>query len=89
LHQNAFHEVDTYASPQKQAMLLRLIIAYYEKSVAALDKDASFSKLASLPVREEIGRFKYVEEDESKGRFDEIMAALEAQIGELTQGGEE
>ena len=89
LHQNAFHEVDTYASPQKQAMLLRLIIAYYEKSIAALDKDASFSKLASLPVREEIGRFKYVEEDESKGRFDEIMAALEAQIGELTQGGEE
>ncbi len=89
LHQNAFHEVDTYASPQKQAMLMRLIIAYYEKSVAALEKDASFSKLSSLPVREDIGRFKYVEEDDCKARYEEIMAALEAQIRELTHGGEE
>lgn len=89
LHQNAFHEVDTYASPQKQAMLMRLIIAYFEKSVAALEKDASFSKLSSLPVREEIGRFKYVEEDDCKTRYEEIMAALDAQIRELTHGGEE
>ena len=89
LHQNAFHEVDTYASPQKQAMLLHLIIAYYEKSVAALEKDASFNKLSSLPVREEIGRFKYVDEDECKARYEEIMAALDAQIRELTHGGEE
>ncbi|MBR5291354.1 MAG: V-type ATP synthase subunit A [Clostridia bacterium] len=89
LHQNAFHEVDTYASPQKQAMLMRLIIAYFEKSVAALEKDASFSKLSSLPVREEIGRFKYVEEDDCKARYEEIMASLDAQIRELTHGGEE
>ena len=89
LHQNAFHEVDTYASPQKQAMLLHLIIAYYEKSVAALEKDASFNKLSSLPIREEIGRFKYVDEDECKARYEEIMAALDAQIRELTHGGEE
>ena len=89
LHQNAFHEVDTYASPQKQAMLMRLIIAYFEKSVAALENDASFSKLSSLPVREEIGRFKYVEEDDCKARYEEIMASLDAQIRELTHGGEE
>lgn len=35
LHQNAFHEVDTYASPAKQAMMLKLILAYYEKSLDA------------------------------------------------------
>jgi len=89
LHQNAFHEVDTYASPAKQALLLRMIIAYYEKSLAALEQDASFAKLSSLPVREEIGRFKYVEEEACKDRYNEIMAALEAQIRQLTDGGEE
>ena len=57
-------------------MLLHLIIAYYEKSVAALEKDASFNKLSSLPIREEIGRFKYVDEDECKARYEEIMATL-------------
>ena len=88
LHQNAFHEVDTYTSPAKQAMLLRLIIGYYEKSLDALTKDASFNKLAALPVREDIGRFKYTEEDKCAERYEEITAKLNAEIRELTEGGE-
>ena len=88
LHQNAFHEVDTYTSPAKQAMLLRLIIGYYEKSLDALSKDASFNKLAALPVREDIGRFKYTEEDKCAERYEEITAKLNAEIRELTEGGE-
>ena len=88
LHQNAFHEVDTYTSPAKQAMLLRLIIGYYEKSLDALSKDASFNKLAALPVREDIGRFKYTEEDKCAERYEEITATLNAEIRELTEGGE-
>lgn len=88
LHQNAFHEVDTYTSPAKQAMLLRLIIGYYEKSLDALSKDASFNKLAALSVREDIGRFKYTEEDKCAERYEEITAKLNAEIRELTEGGE-
>ena len=88
LHQNAFHEVDTYTSPAKQAMLLRLIIGYYEKSLDALSKDASFNKLAALPVREDIGRFKYTEENKCAERYEEITAKLNAEIRELTEGGE-
>ena len=88
LHQNAFHEVDTYTSPAKQAMLLRLIIGYYEKSLDALSKDASFNKLAALPVREDIVRFKYTEEDKCAERYEEITAKLNAEIRELTEGGE-
>jgi len=88
LHQNAFHEVDTYASPAKQAMLLRLILAYYDRSLDALNKDASFAKLSSLPVRETIGRFKYVPEEECKERFNETMAELDREVRELTDGGE-
>ena len=88
LHQNAFHEVDTYTSPAKQAMLLRLIIGYYEKSLDALSKDASFNKLAALSVREDIGRFKYTEEDKCAERYEEITAKLNADLRELTEGGE-
>ncbi len=89
LHQNAFHEVDTYTSPAKQAMLLRLITGYYEKSLEALSRDASFNRLVSLPVREDIGRFKYTGEDKCAERYEEITAKLNAELRELTEGGEE
>ena len=63
LHQNSFHEVDTYTSLKKQHMMMRLVNAFYERSVAALGEGASLRKLISMPVREQIGRFKYVKED--------------------------
>ncbi len=85
LHQNAFHETDTYTSPSKQYCMMKLILDYYELGVAALDADASFAKLASLPVRERIGRYKYVPEAEHKARYEELTAELISEIRQLTE----
>ncbi len=86
LHQNAFDEVDTYTSLQKQSRMMGLILDYYNKGLAALDAGADFSKVASLPVRERIGRAKYIPEDEIS-QFDKIEAELNEQMGALTEGG--
>ena len=83
LHQNAFHDVDTYSSLDKQYKLLRLIMGYYELAKDAIGKGAPFNQLASLPVRETIGRFKYVEEDKIQGAYDEIMAQLKKEIADI------
>ena len=87
LHQNAYHEVDTYSSPKKQYLLLKAILSFYEKSLVALSEDAPFSKLVRLPVREKIGRLKYVPEEEVQTQFDAIMQDLGDQIRALTEGG--
>ena len=89
LHQNAFHEVDTYTSPRKQYLMLKAILLNYEKSLDALSADASFNRLIQLPVRERIGRLKYVPEDEAQAESDAILADMNAQIGALTEGGEQ
>ncbi len=89
LHQNAFHEIDTYTSLKKQFLLLKLIIQYYELGLRAIGADASFSALASLPVREAIGRFKYIPEDETEESYKRISAQLEKEMRELSDGGEE
>ena len=88
LHQNAYHEVDTYSSPKKQHLLLKTILSFYEKSLAALQEDASFHKLVSLPVREQIGRMKYVPEGEIEARSEEILQQMNQQIRALTEGSE-
>ena len=87
LHQNAFHEVDTYTSPKKQYMMLRAILANYEKGLEALDADAPFSKIVKLPVRERIGRFKYVPETEAEGEYEAILADLNTELRALTEEG--
>ncbi|MGI5907825.1 MAG: V-type ATP synthase subunit A [Christensenellales bacterium] len=88
LHQNAFHEVDTYSSPAKQRMMLRLILDYSNKAQQALENGAEYSKVISLPVREAIGRIKYTPEEQMADRFDEVSRQLESEINSLmAQGG--
>ena len=85
LHQNAFHEVDTYSSMNKQYKLLKLILNYYDLCQEAIKKGASFQKLVVLPEREDIGRFKYIEEDKVDASYDELMGRITEDIRELTQ----
>ena len=88
LHQNAFHETDTYTSPKKQFMMLKAIMTNYEKNLEALEKDASFRELLALPVRERIGRLKYVPEAEAEAEYNAIMKDMTEQITALTEGGQ-
>lgn len=80
LHQNSFHEVDTYTSLKKQHMMMKLVNEFYEKSVEALGKGASLQKLISMPVREQIGRFKYVKEDALDTEYAKVDEELGVQI---------
>ena len=84
LHQNAFHEVDTYASLHKQNRMLKLILNYYKEGFQALKDGANMLALFNLEVRESIGRAKYIAEEEVDVSFDEIEANLTKQIAALT-----
>ena len=85
LHQNAFHEVDTYSSPRKQYLMLKLIHINYQKSQEALAADASFAKIISIPAHERIGRIKYVPEDQVEAEYEAIVAELDKELAELTE----
>ncbi len=90
LHQNAFHETDTYTSLRKQLLMMKLVMAYYDKAQKALDLGAETSDVLRLAVRETIGRFKYEKEDNIDKAFSEVTLELEKQINELQmKGGEE
>ena len=80
LHQNSFHDIDTYTSLDKQLLLMRLVVAYYEKANEALAQGTNINHLINLEVREDIGRYKYTEESNIKEAYDEIMDKLEKQI---------
>jgi V/A-type H+-transporting ATPase subunit A len=83
LQQNAYHEVDTYCSPTKQYQLLRTIIIFQEQATAALERGASAADLTDLPVKEEIGRMKFIPEDEFDAAIKEIQDKIVKQTGEV------
>ncbi len=87
LHQNAFHDTDTYTSLSKQYGILKLILLWGELGEKALAAGAPLSKISALPVREEIGRAKYVPEKDVAEKFAAITQNLENQMSALYEEG--
>ena len=86
LHQNAFHEVDTYASMAKQYRQLRVIMRSHQTFQRALDNGATIEDLAGLPVNEEIARARFTPE-ENLGEIDRIDEHVEEQTANLMKEG--
>ena len=89
LHQNAFDEVDTYTPLPKQHAMMELILSYYEKSLEALKEGVETGKLIALPVREQIGRFKYTPAEEVENRYQAVLTQLEEELKEAKAAKED
>ena len=88
LHQNAFHEIDTYASMEKQFKMLKTIVRFHHLGMDALKKGAPMNELFNLPVREQIARMRYLEEAQI-GQIDKLEDTIKEQInGIVPVGGE-
>ena len=83
LHQDAFHEVDTYASLKKQFMMLRLILECDKYSREALAKDVDLDDILKIGAREMIGRIKYIPESELS-KIEQIGKQMRQQLSALS-----
>ena len=88
LHQNAFHEIDTYASLNKQYNMLKLIKTFYDESRLAVENYADLDEILALSCKEKIGRSKYIEES-NLNEFDEILRQITTEIRSITHGEED
>ena len=89
LHQDAFHEIDTYTSLNKQHLMMKLVLAFYNVSSDALKQGADVNKLIAMNVREEIGRFKYTPEDKVDAEYERITADLNREAQEIISAKED
>lgn len=83
LHQNSFHDVDTYTPLRKQFLMMKLVLAFYEESVKALEKGASVNALIKMEVREKIGRYKYTENDKMESGYEAVLNELSSEIANV------
>ena len=86
LQQNAFHDVDTFCSLDKQNKMLKIILDFYDKASEALNSGIYLREVANLPVREKISRMKYISEDEIE-QIDEVHKELKESFDNLISKG--
>lgn len=86
LHQNAFHEIDTYASMDKQTKMLRTIMTFHDLCMDALKRGALLNDILGLEVREKIARMRYLSEDDL-GSIDELEPEMKQQVNKLLPEG--
>ena len=86
LHQNAFHEVDTFTSMQKQFLMLKLIYEFNRLAGEAIAGYADLRDILNCSCKEKIGRAKYIEE-ENLAQFDEIFKTMQTELKAVAEGG--
>ena len=82
LHQNAFHEVDTFTSLKKQLSMLKIVLGFYDNALLKLEKEGELNEILSHPVRERIAKFKYLPEEDVDKEFNIIIGELDAFLKE-------
>ena len=85
LQQNAFHEIDTFCSLEKQSKMMKIILLFYDEGVKALQKGVYMSEIENMPIRDEIARAKNIHEDELY-KLDELEAKIIAEMENLIKG---
>ncbi len=87
LQQNAFHEVDTFTSLNKQYKMLKLVLAFHVEGEKALSAGVYLKKILEIPARDKIARVKYIAETDIT-KIDDIFTTLSNDIEKLiTEGG--
>ena len=83
LHQDSFHEVDTYTPLEKQYTMMSVVLDYYDAANKALERGINIENLVKLPVREAIGRLKYVPAEKVPAEYESILNQMAKEIDDL------
>lgn len=88
LQQNAFHEVDTFCSLEKQNKMMKVILSFYDQGLKGIEDGIYLSEIEKMNVRERITRMKYVSEEEISS-LDGIIEEIESEMRELSPNSED
>ncbi|MBR2928906.1 MAG: V-type ATP synthase subunit A [Oscillospiraceae bacterium] len=85
LQQNAFMDVDSYSSHQRQKKLMSMILDFDRLAREAVRRGAELEQIMAIPAKEKIGRAKYAAADEYEAVYDGISREMEAEIAAIVE----
>ncbi len=83
LQQHAYHEIDSYCSKEKQYLMLKIIMKFYQEVNKAIASGIMASRTAAVKVKDEIARMKYTPNQDFPQRYEELIKAIESEFESL------
>ncbi len=83
LQQNAYHEVDSYCSLEKQYLMAKVILQWYDSAKEAIERGVRVEKLATMRIKDVIARMKYIRNEDFKAKYEEIMRDMKDEFESL------
>jgi V/A-type H+-transporting ATPase subunit A len=83
LQQNALDEVDTYASPEKQAKLLRAMMVFHQEASRAIRAGCPMTLVQELSIVPMLMRMKSSVSNENAQRLDQVLDEIRHELDEL------
>jgi V/A-type H+-transporting ATPase subunit A len=80
LQQSAYNDSDSFCPVEKQYLMLKVIMEYYENVNVAMGRGVSLRQIQALPIRATIGRMKEIQETPA---LQKMMDDTSRQIREL------
>lgn len=80
LQQFAFDDVDAYCPPKKAYAMLKVVLAFYDAAVAALNRGVSLRQVLDLPIKDRIAGMKTMPHDEAIEQLPVFMGSLAEDI---------
>jgi len=85
LQQNAFMDVDSFSSHDRQMRMLSMILNFDKLARAAIEKGAALAPMLEIPAKEKIARAKFVEADKYVNEYAAIEEEMEREIAEIAE----
>ncbi|NVL92326.1 MAG: V-type ATP synthase subunit A [Desulfobacterales bacterium] len=83
LQQHAYHEIDSYCSKEKQYLMLKVIMGFYQEVKKAIDGGIMASRITAMKVKDEIARMKYIQNPEFPRRYEGLIRSIEDEFESL------
>ena len=83
LQQHAYHEVDSYCPKEKQFLMLKIIMKFYDEVKKSIESGIVASRITTLKVKDEIARMKYEPNQEFSKRYEELIKSIETEFESL------
>ena len=87
LQQNAYHEIDSYCSLEKQYLMAKAILEWYDRAKEAIERGIPVERLETMRIKDAIARMKYIKNEEFRAKYEDIMRAMKDEFEALTKHG--